>query len=654
MYQYFKLAFCLVIICFILQINNLFAEEYVKINAKPSALIVKQGDTFLIRLSMKFKENYYTYSLEEQLGPEGIGPLPTEIKVMQTDILKIVGKIKPLNQHTKYDDGFKMKVNYFNKLADFDIPVKALKQINFNYDIIGLAIDMQICQGTSCMPPELYKVVVSKEIFIPDNSKIEEIKDITEQNNSDSIAQAQTINQEEKTQSATISNNTSVNNQETNTGTNNSQGDLLSVILIAIAMGAASLLTPCVFPMVPITVSFFTKRTEQNKGKGLRDALVYALGIIITFTGLGIIFSLIFGASGIQNFTNSAWVNLFIFAIFIVFALSMFGAFELQLPSGLINKLNTKSNQGSGIGSVVLMGLTFSLASFSCTGPLVGTALVTAASGDWFYPTISMLAFSTVLAAPFFLLALFPNALKSMPKAGGWMNNVKVVLALILTPLSLKFLNGAFAEWGFEISRDLFLGFWVGCSLLIVVYLLGIFKMQHDSPVNGVSTGRIIFVMIFAGITFYLLSGLFGKPMGVLEGFLPAPEENVQTTGIAPLTEDIWYDNLNDAIAQANKQNKNIFIDFTGKHCTNCRMMERNMFPKAGVNQAMNKMIKVKLITDMPGEPWQSNKKFQSEKFSSVAIPLYVVYSPNGDIIAKEVFTNDEQKFIDFLKKGAK
>ncbi|MFH1052158.1 MAG: cytochrome c biogenesis protein CcdA [bacterium] len=581
-------------------------KKHFKLSAYPSVMEVKKGESFSVKVILKFDKDWYTYDLKEQLNADGIGPTPTEITVRPDDFAEMAGKIIAPKPHSKRDEGFEMQVKYYEGEVEFEIPLKAKKDLNFEKDTLKAVVYMQLCDQTKCMPPEEFVTELTLEPY-----------------------------------------------GESGTG-------IFSFLWIAISAGALALLTPCVFPMVPITVSFFAKRSETAKGKGLRDALVYAIGIIITFTALGFIFSVLFGASGIQDFAKSPGVYLFIAAIFIFFTFNLFGAYEIQMPTGLMNKLNAKSMQGSGVGSVILMGLTFSLASFSCTGPLVGAALIAASTGEWFYPIISMIGFSATLALPFFFLALFPSALGSLPKAGGWMNNMKVVLGFIVLATSLYFINNALIQWGGGLSRELFLSIWIGIFALNTFYILGVFKLKMDSNVETIGSVRLIFALIFATLTFYLVGGLFGMNLGELETYIPQSEISIQQMADGRqnvvITEEIgdWLENYDEALALAKTENKPIFLDFTGKTCTNCKKMEKNMFPKESISSLLAQMVKVKLITDVNEEPYISNKKFQLEKFKSVAIPLYVLLTPEGEIIATEVFNDDEAEFKAFLMKAFK
>jgi thiol:disulfide interchange protein DsbD len=428
--------------------------------------------------------------------------------------------------------------------------------------------------------------------------------------------------------------------------------------------GAAALLTPCVFPMIPITVSFFTKRAENSKAKGLRDSVIYALGIIITFTGIGFALAAILGPTGIRDFAADGWVNMFIAAIFVIFALNLFGAFEIQIPTGIMNKLNKKT-QGAGIGSILLMGLVFSLTSFTCTVPFVGSALISATGGEWFYPVIGMLGFSTVFALPFFIFALIPSAMNKLPKAGGWMNNVKVIMGFLEVAAAIKFISNADLVWGWGIMpRDFFLAIWVICGILIVVYLLGAFRMKLDSEISNLSAVRIVWAIIFGAITIYLIPGLFGKGLGELDAFLPpkgylnASSATVSSAGGdmfgggTNAKKSVWLNNYEEALALAKEENKPVFIDFTGWTCTNCRWMESNVFPLPEVQAYFGDMINVKLYTDRREEPELSNKKFQEERFNSIELPLYVILTPDEELVGTKAFTRDLQEFLDFLEKG--
>ena len=627
----------------------------VRINAQPEKVEVAKDEKINIRLQVRLPSPWYTYNLEEQLNADGIGPNAILVFFTPEESLVIDGKIKTSKPKKKYDEGFEMDVFYFDKSFELIVPVRANRNINFAKDKIEAVLDMQLCSTTVCLPPTEYKAAISSTAYITAEAETIPAADLLEeipiQNKEELIPTTQTATIQKTESQAEID--------------RKKEEGFLSFLWFAMLAGALALLTPCVFPMIPITVSFFTKRAEKQKTNPLKDASVYAIGIMLTFTGLGFLISLIFSATGIQSFASSGWVNLFIATIFIIFAFNLFGAFEIQLPSGLMNKLNKKSDEGTGIISVIFMALTFSIASFTCTVPFVGSALLAASDGEWFYPIIGMLGFSGVLAAPFFLLALFPTAMKKMPKSGGWMNNVKVVMGFILIAVSLKFFSTADLTWSWGIlPKELFLAIWVAICLLIVLYILGVFRLQHDSKTEGLSAIRIIWSIVFATLGFYFLAGMFGKSLGGnLDTFIPPAEYRelmggsaTQTTNISAPTSDEnkleWLKDYDEGLRIAKETGKPLFIDFTGFACTNCKWMEQNMFKKTEISSLLNEFVLVKLYTDRRGEPYASNKKLQQEKYGSVALPLYVILSPDTDFIASKAFTRDINEFATFLNKG--
>jgi len=677
----------LVLFVVLLSFSTLSANKnkHFKDVAKPSKLIIKKGESFEIELTVTMEKGWHIYGFEPKgIDPMALTPTWTEITISQDNIWTLE-KISPITKaKTKYDSAFEMNVPVYYGKASFLLKAKANKDIDISKDKLEILIWTQQCTETACLPPEEFKIIVGKTTFI---SSTEEPKLSQSNIESDSIYASDAMSEVEPSDTL-VSGLTTNNETEKSDEIDNQQHltesqlqakemksrGLLSYIWFAMLQGALALLTPCVFPMIPITVSFFTKRSEKKKSRGLLDSIVYAVGIIFTFTGIGFIFAIIYGPSGIQNLATNPWLNLAIAAIFIIFALNLFGAFEIQLPTGLMNKLNTKSQEGQGITSVLLMGLTFSLTSFTCTVPFVGTTLVSVGSGEWFYPIVGMLAFSLVFAAPFFLLALFPSALNKLPKAGGWMNNIKVIMGFLEIAASIKFLSNADLVWMWGIlPRELFLAIWIACLLMIIMYIMGIYKLHHDAPVESIGTPRILFAVFFASITFYLLIGLFGKPLGELDAFLPPPNyEELMSSSSTVITSTAgglaiysnesssnknehdelpWFDNYEQALKFAKEKNKKLFIDFTGFTCTNCRWMELNMFTKPQIRSELEDMVLVRLFTDRRQEPYLSNKSFQEKRFNSIELPLYVIYTPDEKLIGTKAFTRDVDEFLNFLRK---
>jgi thiol:disulfide interchange protein len=438
---------------------------------------------------------------------------------------------------------------------------------------------------------------------------------------------------------------------------------LLAFIWLAMGMGALSLLTPCVFPMIPITVSYFTKRAAQSRGAATRNALVYALGIILTFTALGLTLALVFGAAGVNKLAANPWVNLLITAIFLGFALSLFGAYFIQVPPSLMNKLNNATGRAESrefIGTL-LMGLTFTLTSFTCTAPFVGTLLVMASQGNWKWPLTGMLAFSTVFAIPFFVFALAPQLMSQLPKAGGWLNSVKVVMGFLEIAAAMKFISNVDLIWRWGIfTRQVVLAVWVAIGILVVLYLLGKFQMSHDSPLASVSALRAVFAIIFLSTSVWLTSGLFGRSLGEIESFLPPTDVSEQKPaaagGATKPAELTWI--LNDykaALAQAKEQNKPIFIDFTGYTCTNCRWMEANIFSRQDVTKELDKFVRVRLYTDGDGEVYENQQKMENDRFGTVALPFYAILNPQDAPVATFAgLTRNPQEFLGFLAKAGR
>jgi thiol:disulfide interchange protein len=436
-------------------------------------------------------------------------------------------------------------------------------------------------------------------------------------------------------------------------------GSMLHYFWLSLGMGALSLLTPCVFPMVPITVSFFANHSSRTRAGALKMAALYGLGIIFTFVALGMSLAVIFGAAGINKLASNPWVNLLITFIFLGFALSLLGVFFMQLPTGLMNRLNnaaTEKQEGSIVGTM-LMGLTFSLTSFTCTAPFVGTLLVLAAQGNWRWPMIGMLGFSFVFALPFFLLALVPQLMTQIPRAGGWMNSVKVVMGFLEIAAAMKFLSNADLVWHWNIfTRTTVLCIWTGCLLMIVAYLLGWFRLDHDSEISAVSGPRVIFALLFLAAAIWLGNGLTGHKLGDIDAFLPPADSDnsVQMQTASATAESPWILNdLQAGLQQAKQQGKPLFIDFTGYTCTNCRWMESNIFSKPAVERDMNRFVKVRLYTDGDGDTYSKQQDYEDKQFGTVALPLYALLDQYGKTIDTSAgVTRDPEIFKSFLSKA--
>jgi thiol:disulfide interchange protein DsbD len=426
---------------------------------------------------------------------------------------------------------------------------------------------------------------------------------------------------------------------------------LSAFVGLAALMGALSLLTPCVFPMVPITVSFFTNRASKNRREAVTQALVYGAGIILTFTGVGFALAVTFGAAGLNRFAADPWLNLGVTALFLFFAMSLFGVYELALPSSMLTAAS-KADSGKGryVGTI-LMGFAFTLTSFTCTAPFLGTLLVLASQGQWQWPLAGMLAFSSVFALPFIILALAPQLISSLPRAGGWLMSVKATMGLLELAAAFKFLSNADLVWHWNIfTRTNVLIAWVLIAIVLVAYLLGAFKLGHAPRLKRPGAMRLATAAFCAIIVVWLGRGVAGQRLGELEAFLPPAD----LSGAAAGGELSWVMNDYEAgLVQAKKEGRPMLVDFTGYTCTNCRWMEANMFPRPDVTQELARYVRVRLYTDGQGEMYQRYQKLEQELFGTVALPYYAVFNSDGKpVVAFGGLTRKPEEYIAFLRKG--
>lgn len=585
--------------------------------------LIKATDSVKVSLRADLDDGWHLYAMEQPPG----GPIATSIKVPEGATYKIEGKVSSPEPITEFDTNFNIDTKFFKKFAEFEVPL--VFESDTSIDKVELDVRFQLCTDRLCLPPQTVRVSTTGSRVVKGIG----VSSSTVPPQSDTV-----ITRESET------------------------NDLSGFIWLAITLGALSLLTPCVFPMIPITVSYFTNHSGKSKGKAVKLATIYSLGIISTFTLLGMLIAVFVGAAGINLFAANPWVNMLIAAVFLFFALNLFGAYEIGVPSGLLSRLDsltrTKEGEGSGIIGALLMGLTFTLTSFTCTSPFVGTILVSASQGSWQMPLLGMFAFSVVFALPFFVLALAPQLVSQMPKSGGWMNSVKVTMGFLEVAAAMKFLSNIDVVWkiGF-LTRDVVLAVWIAIGLILTVYLLGWFQLHHDSKTEKVGSVRLLSAIVTLAISFYLLTGLFGARLGELESFLPPDLDGTRSSLRSESSgEPDWLRNdLEKAKQVAKTENKRVFVDFTGYTCTNCRWMEANVFPKREVDEQLRKFVLVKLFTDGIGEPYERQQRFQEENFKTVALPFYAVIEPDGRVVATfPGLTRDVSEFAEFLRRAAK
>jgi thiol:disulfide interchange protein len=423
-------------------------------------------------------------------------------------------------------------------------------------------------------------------------------------------------------------------------------------LAVAFGFGLASIFTPCVFPMIPITMSYFLNRPSGGRRDSVVQAVVFCLGIVVLFSGLGLLTTVALGPAGVKNLGASPWVNGFITLLFLAFGLSLLGAFEITIPSAVLTKLNQSSGSG-GFAGTLLMGLTFSLSSFACVGPFVGTLLAASVGGGGLRPLLGMAAFATGLALPFFLLALFPSYLKRMPRSGGWLARVKVVMGFVILAASLKYLASLdqTLQWGF-VTRERFLAAWIVLFAMAGLYLLGFLRLEGIKQDESLGLGRLLTGMAFVIFALSMTPGMFGGRLGDLDAYVPASDSGgFAGGGGSSATQLVWMkDQYREALDRARREGKLVFVDFTGYACTNCHWMRANMLARPEIADKLKNFVLVELYTDGTDAASEANSKLQLEKFGTVAEPFYVILDPDGNLIAKfEGLTKDAAAFGAFL-----
>ena len=462
---------------------------------------------------------------------------------------------------------------------------------------------------------------------------------------------------------------------------NQTDSNLWMVFLMGLLGGLMAIFTPCVWPIIPMTVSFFIKRNGAARGttnaSAVRDAVFYGLSIILIYVGLGLLITLIFGASALNALSTNAVVNIIFFLILVVFAASFFGAFEITLPSSWSTALNAKSGKTSGFLSIMLMAFTLVIVSFSCTGPIIGTLLVEVAGKSLLAPTIGMLGFAIALALPFSLFAMFPSFLKKMPKSGGWMNTFKVTLAFLELALSLKFLSVADLAYGWHIlDREVFVALWIVIFALLGLYLLGVISFPHDDEDHRkTSVTRFFLATVSLSFAMYMVPGLWGAPLRAISAFAPpmSTQDWVCTGGSSMQSAEnkqITFTDYDEGMAYARRYNMPVFLDFNGYGCVNCRKMEAAVLSKPEVEEHMHKYVLISLIVDdktklaepltvqengravtlkTVGDKWSY---MQRTEYGANAQPYYVQLNPDGTRLVESAYSYDEdiEKFLNWLK----
>lgn len=609
---------------------------------------------------------WHVYSTDLPSG----GPISATFNVEKIEGAEPDGKLMPQGKEIEnFDKVFEMKLRYFENTAKF---VQKLKITGATYRIEGY-MEYGACNDENCLPPTEVPFSFSGKGTSNAAPAQTEPADKKEETTTETSADSTSI--AELTQDApSVQDYWAPVIQELNAfGETTSQTDRswIYIFLTGFIGGLLALFTPCVWPIIPMTVSFFLKRSKDKK-KGIRDAWTYGASIVVIYVLLGLAITLIFGASALNALSTNAIFNIFFCLMLIVFAASFFGAFELMLPSKWSNAVDSKAEQTSGLLSIFLMAFTLSLVSFSCTGPIIGFLLVeVSTTGSVVAPAIGMLGFAIALALPFTLFAMFPSWLKSMPKSGGWMNVIKVVLGFLELAFALKFLSVADLAYGWGIlDRETFLALWIVIFGLLGLYLLGKIKFPHDDDDTTVSVPRFFMALISLAFAVYMIPGLWGAPLKAVSAF--APPMNTQDFNLYSNEVHAQFDDYDAGMDYAKRTGKPVMLDFTGYGCVNCRKMEAAVWTDPKVRKLMTEdYVLITLFVDdktpLPehikvmengkertlrsiGDKWSY---LQRSKFGANAQPFYVLIDNEGKPLNKSYsYDEDVDKYVDFLQTG--
>jgi thiol:disulfide interchange protein len=648
---------------------------------KWSSKIEKKSETnFVLIFDGIIEKDWHLYS---QFTPEG-GPLALEIAFKnQKGNYDLVGKAKEGKTKTAFNDIFEVNETYFEGRAHIE---QEIKVINPNLKNVEVEFDYQVCKEVCINSNKKFSIAIpalSKAVAaIPTVSevKLDETK-IT------GIA-IDTLNTSVKT--ATTETAQTKLNVKAKTQAPASARSLWSVFLVAFLFGFTALLTPCVFPMIPMTVSFFTKQSK-TRAAGIRNAIIYGISIIVIYVSLGFLVSWIFGADALNSLATNVWFNIGFFILLIIFATSFLGGFEIMLPNSWANKVDQQADRGGIIG-ILFMALALAIVSFSCTGPIVGSLLVEAATNGVIGPIVGMFGFSLALALPFMLFAMFPGWLNSLPKSGGWLNTVKVVLGFLELALAFKFLSNADLVLQLHfLEREVFLVIWIAIFGALALYLFGKITLPHDSPLQHISVGRLYLGLITLAFTVYLIPGLWGAPLKLISAFPPPSTYSESPFGIGGSNASntnqnelpkgaklgphriVVFDDYENGLAYAKSVNKPIMLDFTGHACVNCRKMENNVWSDEKVLPILkNDVVLISLYVDdkrpLPadkqfvtvsgdkietiGDKWT---EFMISKYKTNTQPLYVLTDLEGknlNTAQPTISYVGVAEYLDWLKKG--
>lgn len=649
---------------------------------------VKVGDEIELIFKVSVDDNWYVYA--NDFDPE-CGPLLTKVKFTPSTSFKTIGELKAINPKTKRDEAFGCDVKIFEHNGEFRQKIKILSE---DLKISG-EYDGQTCtEAGKCIPfdgeftiTDITVSAASKQEVKKNSEPVNQVPVKTDPVVVNDTAQAQSESKKYTAKATGPVLDEAILEGEPTYGNDS----FWTLLILAFLAGLTSLITPCVFPMIPMTVTFFLKDT-QTKREGIKKAIIFGLSIIVLYSSAGTLFAVLLGPEGLNALATNWALNLFIFFVFLIFALSFFGLFEINAPYKLVNKIDQQAEKG-GLTGVFFMAFTLVLISFSCTVPIVGSVLALSAGGQILKPILMMFSYSLAFALPFAFFAFFPEVIKSMPKSGGWLNTVKVTLGFLELALALKFFSIADQayHWGL-LDRDINIALWIVIFGFLGMYLLGKLRLPHDSVIEKVSVARLLMAILVFTFVVYLIPGLWGAPLKALAGYLPpqhthdfdlaAMVRGKQNNEICeqPKYADFLhlphgltgYFEYEQALACARQQSKPIFIDFTGHGCTNCREMEAVVWSDPTVLKRLkDDFIIVALYvddkTELPENEWitskydgkikktigKRNADIQIANLNNNAQPFYVLIGPDEKVLAwPHAYDRDVQSFVDFLERG--
>ncbi len=581
------------------------------------------GSQVLARLTAKIEPGWHLYSLSTPKG----GPIPTTIQVQPNQALAGFRIFQPKPKRM-FDKNFNLDTETYEGPQVFLLELTVNKDAAAGASDLSAGVRYQVCNDRQCIPPVRRTATASFTV--------------------DPKASAAPINipadyVEFKPGSAAPT-------TERATTTSSQSEGLGMFLLVAFGFGILAIFTPCVFPMIPITMSFFLKKETTSRRESIFQAAVFCLGIIVLFTSLGFLATVLLGPFGVVQLGSNPWVNGFIALVFLIFGLSLLGAFEITIPSSILTRLNQTSEKGGVLGTL-LMGLTFSLSSFACVGPFMGTLLAASVEGGKTRPLIGMLSFAAGLSSPFFLLALFPSYLRRLPKSGGWLARVKVVMGFVVLAALFKPLSSIdqVMQWSY-LTRERFLAAWIVLFAMAGLYLLGFLRLEGIGKDEHLGLGRLLAGTALLGFAISLLPGMFGARLGDLDAYVPpsALSGSESSGGLAWMKND-----LRQALDQSRRDNKLVLVNFTGYACTNCHWMKANMFTRPEIAAALKEFVLLELYTDGTDESSRRNQELEESKFATIAIPYYAIIDADEKVVASfPSATRNPREFLDFLKKG--